>query len=140
MKRLKEALVSLGRRRSLRDPLAAACAKADLTSPQVHALNWLARGPLAMGDLARLLGITEKTATGAVDRLERAGYVARVRDARDRRVVHVQLTRKGQATARRLDQLIDEKLGHLLSLLDAPARRDLFRILQQLLANLPDPA
>ncbi len=138
--RLKGILESLGRRRSLRDPLSSACAKIDLTSPQIHALSWLGRGALTMGALARLLGITEKTATGVIDRLEREGYLLRRRDGKDRRVVHVQLTRKGQAIARRLDGLVTEKLGQLLSLIDAPSRRDLFRILEQLLANLPDPA
>ncbi|MHB8420951.1 MAG: MarR family winged helix-turn-helix transcriptional regulator [Myxococcales bacterium] len=136
--RLKETLVALGRRRSLRDPVASVCAKMDLTSPQIHALSWLGLGALTMGDLARLLGITEKTATGVVDRLERERYVVRSRDGKDRRVVHVQLAQRGRATARRLDQLITEKLGRLLASLDAKSRRDLFRILEQLLDAPPD--
>ncbi|HUB05659.1 MAG TPA: MarR family transcriptional regulator [Myxococcales bacterium] len=138
--RLKDMLIALGRRRSLRDPVAAACEKMELTAPQIHALSWLRLGPLTMGDLARMLGITEKTATGVIDRLEREGYVARSRDRKDRRVVQVQLARRGRATADRLDQLITDKLGRLLAALDPVSRRHLFRILEQLLENLPDLA
>lgn len=136
VERLKGVLIALGRRRSLRDPVASACEKMELTAPQIHALSWLGLGSLTMGDLARLLGITEKTATGVIDRLEREGYVARSRDAKDRRVVHVQLTPQGRVTARRLDRLITDKLARLLAALDATSRRHLFRILEQLLENL----
>lgn len=49
-------------------------------------------GPLTPGELARRLGLTRGGAvTAMVDRLERAGFVRRVRDASDRRRVLVQL-------------------------------------------------
>jgi DNA-binding MarR family transcriptional regulator len=76
---LRELLVALGRLRSLRDPIATTCEQTQLTPPQIHALLWLGQEEtLAMGELARRLGITEKTVTGLVDRLEREGYVLRI--------------------------------------------------------------
>jgi len=46
-------------------------------------------GPLTPGDLARHTGMTTGTVTGVLDRLERAGLVARTRDTADRRRVVV---------------------------------------------------
>jgi DNA-binding MarR family transcriptional regulator len=45
-----------------------------------------------VGRLAQVAGITAGAITAALDRLERLGYVRRVRDTVDRRQVHVQLT------------------------------------------------
>jgi DNA-binding MarR family transcriptional regulator len=55
-------------------------------------------GPLTPGRLAELTGLTTGTVTGVIDRLERAGYVRRERDAADRRKVLV--TQVPQAMAR----------------------------------------
>ena len=51
--------------------------------------------PTTVIDLARHMGVTPATMSLAVDRLERKGYVARLRDATDRRRVHVRLTTAG---------------------------------------------
>ena len=51
--------------------------------------------PTTVNDLARHMGVTAATMSLAIDRLERQGYVARARDARDRRRVHVRLTSAG---------------------------------------------
>ncbi|MEV6350051.1 MarR family transcriptional regulator [Actinoplanes sp. NPDC051851] len=44
-------------------------------------------GPLSPSALARLAGVHPATLTGVLDRLERAGWIARERDDRDRRAV-----------------------------------------------------
>jgi DNA-binding MarR family transcriptional regulator len=49
-------------------------------------------GPATAGRLAQVAGITAGAITAALDRLERLGYVRRVRDTVDRRQVHVELT------------------------------------------------
>ncbi|GAB1689935.1 MarR family winged helix-turn-helix transcriptional regulator [Krasilnikovia sp. M28-CT-15] len=46
-------------------------------------------GPLTPGRLAELTGLRTGTVTGVLDRLERAGFVRRERDATDRRKVIV---------------------------------------------------
>jgi DNA-binding MarR family transcriptional regulator len=134
---IRERLFALARRRTLRDPLAASCRDLDLTPPQIHALLWLGHdGPLTMGELARRVGVTEKTVTGLVDRLERDGQVARERDAEDRRVVRARLTPGGAALHRRIDGDMERGVVQLLALLDAPDRKALARILEKLLARL----
>ncbi len=42
-------------------------------------------GPMPAGQLAKLTGLTTGAITGVIDRLEKAGYAKRVRDAKDRR-------------------------------------------------------
>jgi DNA-binding MarR family transcriptional regulator len=51
--------------------------------------------PTTLVDLSRHLGVTPGTMSVAIDRLERKGYVVRLRDAADRRKVHVRLTSAG---------------------------------------------
>lgn len=132
--KLQQLLLALGRRRSLRDPIASTCEQLQFTPPQVHALMWLGQdGALTMGELARRLGVTEKTVTGVVDRLEREGHLLRERSASDRRVVRCRLTPEGQATFQKLERFIAQGMGQLLNILDASDRKALFRILEKLL-------
>ena len=49
------------------------------------------QGPRTAGELARATGLTSGAITGLIDRLERAGYVARESDPADRRRVVVRV-------------------------------------------------
>ena len=51
-----------------------------------------ARGSTSAGQLAQAGGLSPGAMTTALDRLERAGYVRRVRDAEDRRGVLIEIT------------------------------------------------
>ncbi|NTV78684.1 MAG: MarR family transcriptional regulator [Clostridiales bacterium] len=53
-------------------------------------------GSLTMGELSRYLFTACSTATDLADRLERAGFVERVRSHKDRRVVSINLLPKGE--------------------------------------------
>ncbi|MFC8505625.1 MarR family winged helix-turn-helix transcriptional regulator [Streptomyces sp. NPDC057411] len=59
------------------------------TDVQCLNLLGLERDPVTIGRVAELTGLTTGSATRLVDRLERAGYVRRERDAEDRRRVMV---------------------------------------------------
>ncbi len=136
-RRMMELLVAVGRRSSLRDPLAQLTESLELTPPQLHGVVWLGQdGPLSMGELARRVGVTEKTITGIVDRLEREGYAQRERDASDRRVVQVSLTPRGKAISDRVQSRARESLGTFLSLLDSEERAALLRIFEKLVGRL----
>lgn len=56
-----------------------------------------AERPLTAGQIAELSGLSTGAVTGVIDRLERAGFVRRVRDPHDRRKVLVEVTRGSQA-------------------------------------------
>jgi len=119
---------------SLRDPMIGFIEAHGLTPPQIHSVFWLGvDGPLTMGELAQRIGVTEKTITGIVDRLERSGHAARERDDADRRVVRVKLSRKGQEAQAKLSQNVLKKTVAMLSLLDVEDRRALRRIVATLL-------
>jgi DNA-binding MarR family transcriptional regulator len=55
-------------------------------------LDLLYDGPLSAGQLSERSGLSPAAMTTLIDRLERKGYVRRVRDANDRRRVFVELT------------------------------------------------
>lgn len=68
-----------------------------LTVGQFGALEVLHHlGPLCQRDLARKLLRSGGNITMVVDNLQKRGLVARRQDARDRRFLHVHLTRKGE--------------------------------------------
>jgi DNA-binding MarR family transcriptional regulator len=131
--RLKDVLAAFGRRRSLRDPMAAACEELDLTPAQIHALLWLRLdGPLTMGELARRLGTSMKTFTGIADRLVARRLVQRERDDHDRRVVRCKLTKTGAREADKLDEATTVAMEMLLGLIEPADRDHLIRILENL--------
>lgn len=59
----------------------------NVTDHKCLDLAMRAAGPVTAGQLAELTGLTTGAITGVIDRLERAGYVSRERDAHDRRRV-----------------------------------------------------
>jgi DNA-binding MarR family transcriptional regulator len=131
-------LLDIARVKNLRDPiLGEAAAESRLSPTQIHTVMWLGNdGPLTMGDLARRGGITEKTITGVIDRLERDGYVHRERDLADRRVVRVVLTEKGATEFREMRAVMEQRFRIFLGFLDAEDRQALLRILSKLHARL----
>lgn len=76
-----------------------------VTGPQLWALWELreSRG-LTVTQTARRMHVHPSTVSGIGDRLEAKGLVKRVRDAHDRRVVHLEITRKGLVLIRRVPQ------------------------------------
>jgi DNA-binding MarR family transcriptional regulator len=56
-------------------------------------------GQLTAGEIARQTGLTSGAVTALLDRLERAGWVRRLRDATDRRRIQVELTEKARQGA-----------------------------------------
>lgn len=60
-------------------------------------LSDAAGNPVRMVDLARYLEVTKAAITKMIDRLEKAGLVAREASAEDRRVIHPVITDAGRA-------------------------------------------
>jgi len=60
------------------------------------------RGAVTATELAREARLTTGATTALIDRLERAGYVRRVRDERDRRRVYVELTDRARGEIARI--------------------------------------
>ena len=95
---------------------AAACHASGLSMTHFQLLSVLeADGPTAMSRIADALGVSYSNVTGIVGRLEERGWVTRVHDHADRRIVLAQLTDDGVATLRRTEEV---RLGHLRLLIE----------------------
>lgn len=69
----------------------------DLSVTETHTLDAIGkRGTRTMSEVASQLNIAVSTLSVSVSRLIKKGYVERMRDEKDRRVVKVCLTRKGE--------------------------------------------
>jgi len=73
----------------------------DLTPAQFGIMECLAHlGPQTMGSLGAKVLVSPGCITGLVDRLQKKGRVRRVRDAKDQRIVRIELTRDGERVVR----------------------------------------
>ena len=69
----------------------------DLNPTDLRGLDWLVDGPKTAGELRDGTGLSSPATTALIDRLERKGFVQRVRDPGDRRRVLVEMTPDGAA-------------------------------------------
>jgi MarR family transcriptional regulator, organic hydroperoxide resistance regulator len=88
--------------------------------------------PTSVVDLARHMGVTAGTMSLAIDRLERKGYVVRLRDAADRRRVHVRLTSAGVRVRSATSVLDPERVDAVLARLTQDERTRAIRGLELL--------
>jgi DNA-binding MarR family transcriptional regulator len=74
-------------------------------------------GQITAGDLARYSGLTTGAVTTVIDRMEKAGYLRRVRDPSDRRKVLVELTEHANSLAEivfgQIGQLSNDSMGRM---------------------------
>ena len=73
----------------------------NVSIKEVHTLVAIGTGrPKTMTHVANILGINVSTLTIAINRLVKKGYVKRLRDEKDRRIVKVELTEDGISAVR----------------------------------------
>lgn len=89
-------------------------------------------------ELARLVGTSHSATVRIVDALEAAGLVRRVASAGDARRVELSLTASGTDRFETLKAARLAVLSRHLETLDAPARRTLHRLLDELLTSVAD--
>jgi DNA-binding MarR family transcriptional regulator len=107
---------SLVPRASLATRLLVGRSRRRIARSEAGLLAALSAGPRRITELADLEGLAQPTITLIVKRLEQRGWLARERDAADRRAVLVSLTDAG---ARALDELRADYRGALRGHLDA---------------------
>jgi DNA-binding MarR family transcriptional regulator len=82
-----------------------------ITGPQLWVIKTIYQdGSLPLGELSKRMYLHPSTITAAVDRLEKKGYVLRNRIEKDRRIINVQLTPKGNRLAKRAPKPIQGKM------------------------------
>jgi len=67
----------------------------ELGPADLRCLDWLVDGPKTAGQLSAATGLRPAATTALIDRLEKKGWVHRVRSEVDRRQVLVQMTAEG---------------------------------------------
>jgi DNA-binding MarR family transcriptional regulator len=118
---LRGSFTALLRRFSISERADVQCC--GMTVAQAAALEALGReGPLRLGRLGKLLGITPSTLTRNVTRLEEAGLVRRASDESDGRGSRVELTEKGRRARLRIEALEDAFARRVLGRLSPIAR------------------
>src|SRR5262245_35231306 len=117
-----EAVARFQRATELVDEAAARYLVINRTDLRCLALLY-ARGAMPAGQLGAAMGLSPGATTAAIDRLERAGYVRRLRVAEDRRVVRVELTSEmGARVADIYGPLVSEGAAGLARYGDAELR------------------
>src|SRR5580693_4121006 len=105
----------------------------DLTPSQYNVLRVL-RGegkPLPILEIASRTITVVPGITGLIDRLERAGFVNRLRCEKDRRVIYVALTDQGLTTLAALDEPLVAVHHTLVGHLSQGELKELIRLLEK---------
>lgn len=106
-----------------------------ITGPQLWALKTISEHDvLPLGQLSKKMYLHPSTVTGVVDRLESKGYVARGRDATDRRIVTVSLTSAGRALVKKAPSPVQGKMIYGLRKL----KRDELHVIHESLRKLAE--
>lgn len=109
---IKGMLKGISRKKN--DPIS----QGKISLPQYITLEMLVRqSGLKMKDIAENLNVSYPAATGIIDRLHKMGMVKRVSDKKDRRVVYIEVTEKGEKIVEEVrknrHELIERVFGNL---------------------------
>lgn len=131
----------LGRAAMLKDRLLDAhLVEVDITAAQLKVLANIALGRMQRpSDLCQLFNIDSGAMTRMLDRLEKKGLIVRQRDARDRRMIQIDVTAKGSDVVQRGITLAERAFKELTRALRDEEFRQLTACLQKIVtsAGLP---
>ncbi|MGD2278686.1 MAG: MarR family transcriptional regulator [Candidatus Omnitrophota bacterium] len=93
-------------------------------------------GPCTMGNIARMLNLTMSAATVIVDRMIRNGLVKRGRSEKDRRVVNVELLKKGESIIKHVNSERKKMIKEMYSALSEQERKEYIRMIKKVYEGL----
>ena len=96
------------------------------------------RGNLTMSELGNALTVPLSTATRIADWLVDRGYIERLPDAEDRRVVRVALTPAGQEMHKTIDGYVRQRIKQVFSRLTDEERKTLLELVGKVVASLKE--
>jgi DNA-binding MarR family transcriptional regulator len=106
-----------------------------LRAKEFGALSILAdEGPLSQHRLGEVMGVDRTTMVAVVDGLERAGFVERERDSRDRRAYALRATASGRRILGRARRATERAEARFLAPISAADRRRLKELLRVLIS------
>lgn len=100
---------------SVNNALSPVCEEYDLTILQARILMEVFRyGPNTIGGLADNIVVTRTNASVMCKKMEQMGFLNRVRDSEDERVVKVYLTDKGNEILSEIDKIMDKRISQII--------------------------
>lgn len=97
-------------------------------------------GSMTMGELSDALTVPLSTATRIADWLVENGYIQRINDSEDRRVVRVALTDSGRGLFEAIDRYVRERLHKILSCLTDEEMETFLRLVGKVVTGLKEAA
>ena len=109
------------------------------TMLQFAALNFLKdQSNVTIGDLAEFSQLSKSSATQLIERLVKMGLVKRISDSKDRRIIRLAITTKGEKEFIILKKKIMEKMNRILSKISEADVKELIRIHTNLIESLKE--
>ena len=93
---------------------------------------------LSASELSNLLKITPAGVTHLINPLEEYGYIERLKDPDDRRIVLIALTEKGRQTAKSLIEYASKKINGLVEVLGEDDSRTFIRIMSAVMKYMKE--
>lgn len=87
------------------------------------------KGQMTMGELCKEIMSACSTATDLADKLEKAGYVERIREKRDRRVVRLNILPEGRKA---IKEIIEQRQSYLKSITSTYDQAELTKVISVL--------
>ncbi len=107
--------------------------KGKISLPQFLVMEFLDRnGECKMTDLARYMKVSTAAMTGIINKLVKFIYVARIPDTKDRRIIKVRLTAKGQGLVKKVRQERRQMCIDVFGRISEEDRENYLRILMQI--------
>lgn len=137
-KLVEEFFATLGKMRHIGDSLSNVSPKDKVaTMLQMHALRFLKEHPHStVGEIGELLYMSSSAIAQFTDRLANANFIKRENDTKDRRVVRLSLTPKGEKELLAMRKKMFEKMRTVLTLVPENDLTELVRIHKKILKTL----
>lgn len=107
----------------------------DLSMTEVHILEAIVKSDSnMMSAIAKYLMVTQGTLTVSAAKLEKKGYVKRIKDDEDRRIVRLVITDKAKEVLEVHDRFHDGMINRIVNELDIEEEQELLRSLKRVSA------
>ena len=107
--------------------------KGKITVPQFFILDYLyTQDGSRMTDLAKFMHVTTAAMTGIVERLVKCGYVVRIPEPDDRRIIKVKITPRGLELVKRICHQRRQMTINIFGKLSEDDRKEYLRLLTRL--------
>ncbi|MET3289409.1 UNVERIFIED_CONTAM: DNA-binding MarR family transcriptional regulator [Brevibacillus sp. OAP136] len=110
------------------------------TMPQMMVIKEIIQERKTIGQISKALDLSYSTVSGIIDRLERGGFVARVKDQQDRRVIWIERTCKLEENSDRLNVYQETFYAEMLSGVTEEEIDSFIRTLQILINHMEKKA